>query len=201
MGRNVLSDVCNLDAWDHYFWDVTMNTAYMIEAYPFRSHLLTDKDIREAAYPIQMLLQTLRYVVAYAEDADADFNMHRDVRVDNWILTLEKARNASLEAGKGDRNKYIRSVDRLCFDTTSEFFAHREVIYLIYTMFYVINDILTRDKWHLPYRAEKLFYEVWASLGPYIETKHAQLINGAEKSATKKAAKIIEWLNQRGMYQ
>lgn len=69
-----------------------MNIPYIIENYPFRSHLITDKDIREAAFPIHMILQTLRYVVQYHEKLDPDFVMPEDDKVTIWIDKLETAK-------------------------------------------------------------------------------------------------------------
>ncbi len=162
--------------------------------------MISDRRIREAAFPIQILLQTLRYVVEWAETADKNFKMQEDDRIQCWINTLEDSRNSALELNPQRKQKMLRSVDILSFDVTREFFANREVIYLIYTMFFVVKNLINSEKWKIPEQSEEKFFTVWAELGPYLEEKHFQMIEGSEKSATKKAGKIIEWLNNRGMY-
>lgn len=175
-----------------------MNTAYMIEAYPLRNPHTTEKDIREAAFPIHAILQTLRYVVRYHKELDPDFKLPDMVNV--WIDDLTKSRNAALNQKKGDMNKYIRSVDNLVFDLIGKFFNERETMYMAYTIFITLQNLIHNEKWFIPYRSEKLFYKVYEEFADYMQQHHAGLIEGAEKSATKRAAKIIEWLNSRGMY-
>lgn len=88
----------------------------------------------------------------------------------------------------------------MVYEIMGKFFEQRESIYLIYTIFIVLQKIIEKGKWFIPYRSEKHFYQVYAQLAEYMETKHSAIIEGAEKSATKQARKIMEWMGKREMY-
>ena len=164
--------------------------------------MLTEKQIKQSALPVQVLLSSLRYVVAFEETANDDFVIPDDDKIKQWIKSLEIARDAVLNLDKAKYQKLLRSTDRLAFDITKEFFADREVIYLIYTNYIVINRLIVAGKWKVPEETEKYFYEAWDQIADYLEKNQNAMISGSTKSATKKADKIIIWLDdKRGFYQ
>lgn len=163
---------------------------------------ISEKTLKQAALPVQLLLQSLRYVVEFEETANDDFIIPDDDKIKQWIKSLTIARDAVLNLDSPKYQKLLTSTDRLSFDITKEFFADREVIYLIYTNYIVINRLIVAGKWKVPETTEKHFYEAWDEIATYLEKNQSAMIEGSTKSATKKADKVIVWLNEkRGFYQ
>lgn len=162
---------------------------------------ITDRRIRQSALPIHFVLHSLCYVVKYSDHADPQFSLHKGDAIHRWINELELAFTDTLNLNPRRRIKLRRSTDILMFDIVKEFFTERNVIYMIYTGYHMSQILTKENKWHVTALAEQKFTQVWGEIAQQIEKDHSDIIEGAERSAVKKAHKIVEWLKKRGQYK